>query len=114
MDGTSRYGEKMIALADQLEQVEIKNQTPMRKVAASLKDATKLPSNNGTNRDTDQSKWSWKAVNPKANKPGTNTVDDKNYWLCPWHKKFVLHNATVCSLQQTEGENVPNPRDTNP
>ena len=103
---------QLVALNAQIQQVELNKQALTRKVANKLtnKDTPKMETNNRTKNGQDGSKWAWKTIKPKKNEPDTKTVDGKNYWFCPWHKKFVLCNASDCWLKRTSED----PKDTTP
>ena len=103
---------QQVALNSQLQQVDLKNQvlTIIISNKPTDKDNPKMETNNRTNNGQDGSKWEWKAIKLKGNEPDTKTVDGKNYWFCPWQKKFVLHNAIECRLKRTSEY----PKDTTP
>ena len=103
---------QIVALTSQLQQVELKNQSLTRIVAnkPADKDNPKTDTNNRTNNGQDGSKRACKSIKPKGNEPDTKTFDRKNYWFCPWHKKFVLQNASNCQLKWTSED----PKDTPP
>ena len=68
---------QLVALTAQLQQFELKNQALTMKVdnKPTNKDTPKTETNDRTNHGQDESKWSWKAIKPKGNKPDTKTVN---------------------------------------
>lgn len=103
----SEHEQKRVALTAKLEKVERVNKQLQGKLKGLYKqkgtderskDKSKPKAKENIKGKKQSNKWAWKEKPPKEGNPKTKTFNDKLYHWCKFHKPWMVHQESECSL----------------
>jgi hypothetical protein len=93
----SREEEQIIALSAQVQELKKTASTLNRKKAKPKTDRSKNPPRT---KRSNEDKFAWKLIPPKAGEERTKQVNEKTYHWCKKHKAWTLHSPQECRLKE--------------